>query len=280
MPREDVPRVSGTTLCPELPLKPDASPEEAQRYYEDFSLRVGLRDWLQPNPRHIQLRLLIQDVVPRNRLRILDVGCGAGVMTAFLRRYGQVTGTDFSSAAIDAARRLVSGVDFRAGTLDELPGGERYDLITLFDVLEHVPAPARPEFLGQLRSRLTEQGLIFISTPFPAFTHQRRERNDPTLQIIDEEVELSDVVDEAADAGLRLSRYVAFDVFAGSPEYQVIVLTPAGAQLPGPPILRDPRLRRPNKVRWRLSNAGRSLAEGRPNVARWFLTGRAPAVDS
>jgi hypothetical protein len=69
-------------------------------------------------------------------------------------------------------------------------------------------------------SATTKDGLLFCSTPYPAATAHRRAINDPTLQIIDEQVELSDIVVEARAAGLQLLRYEAFDVFAGSPEYQ------------------------------------------------------------
>ena len=50
---------------------------------------------------------------------------------------------------------------------------------------------------------------------------------DDSLQIVDEEVELADVLVEARAAGLQLLSYNAYDVFAGSPEYQLMVLSPA-----------------------------------------------------
>ena len=84
--------------------------------------------------------------------------------------------------------------------------------------------PERPEFIGGLRGSLAPQGRLFVSTPYPAFTRDRRLKGDDTLQIVDEEVELTDLVAEAASAGLRLIEYRAYDVFAGSPEYQAMVL--------------------------------------------------------
>src|SRR5689334_14515127 len=114
--------------------------DEAQRYYEDFSLAVGLRDWLMPNARHEQLKLYIREMLHGRRgLKIADIGCGAGVMTAFLRRYGDVVGVDFSGPALELARRLVPGALFVDGTLETLSERERFDVITLFDVLEHIP---------------------------------------------------------------------------------------------------------------------------------------------
>ena len=261
--------------------------DEARAFYEDFALAVGLRDWLEPNLRHEQLKLLIDDLLRgRSDLEIADIGCGAGVVTDHLRRYGRVTGVDFSAAAIAAARRLAPRVTFAVGGLDALPG-DRYDLMTLFDVLEHIPAPERQEFVEALAARLAPNGLLFVSTPFPEATRFRHEAHDETLQIVDEQVELPQVIAEAAAAGLQLLRFEAFDVFAGSPEYQVMVFSPArpfgGAAALRPRalerrrrIVRDPRYRSLHRLRL----AARALAHGDAATAWWFARGRAPAVRS
>src|SRR6266508_1983864 len=108
--------------------------DEARTYYEDFSLAVGIRDWLVTNPRHEQLRILMDEILTARRgLRILDVGCGAGVMTNHLRRYGDVTGVDFSGAAIAAARvftarRFGRRPTFHAGSLEALPNDASFDV--------------------------------------------------------------------------------------------------------------------------------------------------------
>jgi 2-polyprenyl-3-methyl-5-hydroxy-6-metoxy-1,4-benzoquinol methylase len=262
--------------------------DEAQRYYEDFSLAVGLRDWLAPNPRHEQLKLFIRDLLgDRRGLKIADVGCGAGVMTSNLRRYGDVTGLDFSGSAVRAAQRLVPGVRFLNGSLEALPPEDRFDLLTLFDVLEHIPQHDRPAFLRELRARLVDGGLLFFSTPFPAYTAYRRQNRDDTLQIVDEEVELQDVIVEARAVGLQLLEYRAFDVFRGSPEYQMMLFTTAMAP-GGSATLRSPALRR--RLRWigtpvwtkarRVAHAAQLGAHGRFRDAQWVLTGQAPTARS
>lgn len=263
-------------------------PDETRRFYEDFSLGVGLRDWLTPNPRHERLKLEIDALLEGRRgLRLLDIGCGAGVMTAHLRRYGEVTGIDFSHAAIAAARRLVPGATFLAGTLDALPPGREYDVVTLFDVLEHIPADDRPAFIRDVRARLADEGTVFASTPFPAYTRHRRAVGDETLQIVDEQVELPQVTAEAADAGLQLVGFQAFDVFAGSPEYQILVFTTERAP-GGPASLRSVRFDRRRRLvgsragrrARKVAHGVRLLASGRRREARWMLTGTAPQIRS
>jgi 2-polyprenyl-3-methyl-5-hydroxy-6-metoxy-1,4-benzoquinol methylase len=267
--------------------------DEARTYYEDFSLAVGIRDWLATNPRHEQLRILVDEILTGRRgLRILDVGCGAGVMTNHLRRYGDVTGVDFSGAAIAAARvftarRFGRRPTFHAGSLEALPDDASFDVITLFDVLEHISRAERPGFLADLRTRLAEGGLVFASTPYPEFTKRRRTVGDDTLQIIDEEVELPQLVREAADAGLKLIRFQAYDVFAGSPEYQMMLFTTERSP-DGEPALRTRKLER--RMRWlrngmrrralRSAHAGRLLLAGERGAARTALLGRPPDIRS
>lgn len=103
----------------------------------------------------------------RTPLRLLDVGCGAGGLLAYLREFGEVTGVDPSAAAV--AYASAKGADVRAGTLPEgLPfaAEERFDVITLLDVLEHVEQDEAA--LAALARLLRPDGLLVVTVPaFP-----------------------------------------------------------------------------------------------------------------
>lgn len=256
------------------------TPEEARSYYEDFASLFGSRaGFIQPNARHERLRGGLASVLGRRRrLRVLDLGCGTGVMTSHLRRYGAVHGMDFSAPTIQIARRMVPGVTFRVGTVTDLSPAERYDLITLFDVLEHIPKADRPGFLEAIAAHLAPGGVVFASTPHPRYTAWVRETKPEILQVIDELVELEDVVAEAARAGLQLVRFEVFDVWAGSPEYQFFVLAPQTE--PGGParFVQPPSLavrlaqRRPPGRRRRVALALDLARHGRIGTALWVLS--------
>ena len=99
--------------------------------------------------------------------RAADVGCGAGLLCEPLARLGAaVTGIDAAVENIGVARAHAaqSGltIDYRAGSIDLL-AGERFDLVTSMEVIEHVTDPAA--FVAGLAGALAEGGLMILSTP-------------------------------------------------------------------------------------------------------------------
>jgi 2-polyprenyl-6-hydroxyphenyl methylase/3-demethylubiquinone-9 3-methyltransferase len=81
--------------------------------------------------------------------RVLDVGCGGGLLAEGMARRGaKVTGIDLAPAALEVARlhALESGVgvEYREIAVDALAATEpeAFDLVTCLEMLEHVPDPA------------------------------------------------------------------------------------------------------------------------------------------
>jgi len=76
--------------------------------------------------------------------RVLDVGCGGGILAEALAREGaHVTGVDPSEKSLAVARahaaRSRLTIDYRTGTAEDLPAaGSTFDLVFAVDVLEHV----------------------------------------------------------------------------------------------------------------------------------------------
>jgi 2-polyprenyl-6-hydroxyphenyl methylase/3-demethylubiquinone-9 3-methyltransferase len=79
-----------------------------------------------------------------NGLRILDIGCGGGILSEPLARLGaQVVGADPAVPNIEAAKVHAAGaglaLDYRATTAEALAeAGERFDVVLAMEVVEHV----------------------------------------------------------------------------------------------------------------------------------------------
>ena len=251
--------------------------ETAESYYQRFSLDVAARDWTGFNRRHDELKRLTKRVLGRSRnLRILDIGCGGGVLAGFLTRYGKVTGIDFSAPAIDLARLLVPDAEFAVGDLTRLEGEEVFDLITLYDVLEHVPPDELDDLLASIKRLLADGGRVIASTPHPTSTSLLRERHPELLQVIDEEVWPQDLIPRAARRGLILAEYRRYDITM-RPQYQVFLFEDSGEcePLDQPPLgLRIRtliRASRPVQGMRRARLARRSLSGSERRWARWLL---------
>ena len=101
-------------------------------------------------------------------VKILDVGCGGGLVCEPLSRLGaQVCGIDPSAATIEAAKKHSTeqglSIDYQATTLETFAGSERkFNAIVCLEVLEHVNNVS--DFLELCRTLLTDNGVLILST--------------------------------------------------------------------------------------------------------------------
>jgi 2-polyprenyl-6-hydroxyphenyl methylase / 3-demethylubiquinone-9 3-methyltransferase len=101
-------------------------------------------------------------------LRILDIGCGGGILCEPLARLGAaVVGADPSISNIAVARRHAaqSGltIDYRAATAEELAAaGEMFDVVLAMEVVEHVADVNL--FVERTAAMVKSGGLLFAAT--------------------------------------------------------------------------------------------------------------------
>ena len=105
---------------------------------------------------------------PLTGLRILDIGCGGGLLAEPMARLGgSVTGTDITEAAITAAALHASqnglDIDYQCCTAETLASsGACFDVIYASEVIEHVAD--RALFIDAIVRMLKPQGVVVITT--------------------------------------------------------------------------------------------------------------------
>jgi 2-polyprenyl-6-hydroxyphenyl methylase/3-demethylubiquinone-9 3-methyltransferase len=101
--------------------------------------------------------------------RVLDVGCGGGLLCETLARAGAtVSGIDLAPGMIEVARLHAAeqglSIDYRVAAAEEIAAASAgtFDVVTCMEMLEHVPDPAA--MLASFARLLRPGGALFVST--------------------------------------------------------------------------------------------------------------------
>lgn len=164
----------------------------------------------------------VQFVSELCRGKVLDIGCGDGVLAGYC---GSYLGLDFSEAAIDLARKRNHGsefllYDFLADVGDDLPDGP-WDTIVLGELLEHIDGGAQTMLFRKIKAVLADAGTVVATTP--------------NGSAIPDEAHIRTFTEEQMRAGLRLfgpvcthaysDQYVIASAHkAGQPKLSVVLI--------------------------------------------------------
>jgi 2-polyprenyl-3-methyl-5-hydroxy-6-metoxy-1,4-benzoquinol methylase len=101
-------------------------------------------------------------------MRILDLGCGNGVLTKKIADLGyDVVGVDPSESGVEGAKKMFPDIDFQVcGVYDdpEKAGLGKFELVVAEEVIEHLYYP--DELLKFSRKVLGKNGILIITTPY------------------------------------------------------------------------------------------------------------------
>jgi 2-polyprenyl-3-methyl-5-hydroxy-6-metoxy-1,4-benzoquinol methylase len=148
------------------PMLKDRLGEIYPKNYYSFQTAEGrspvtaVKEWLDARA----FRALLRSI-PGEGLKTLDVGGGVGNLSTLMRKIdGRVTRTqivDIDPAAKAAAEQ--SGHDYFCGRFEDYDTSERYDVILMLNLIEHVADPVG--MLAKARSLISKRGVLYIKTP-------------------------------------------------------------------------------------------------------------------
>jgi SAM-dependent methyltransferase len=114
-----------------------------------------------------QVHALIQQHKRSPGTILLDVGCGTGAHTQFLKADYAVEGLDFSEEMLAIARQRNPGLVFQQGDMVNFDLGRRFDVVVcLFNAIAHTRTAARLQQTLQNFARHVEPGGLVIVEPF------------------------------------------------------------------------------------------------------------------
>lgn len=111
----------------------------------------------------------IDNLAPVAEKKVLDVGCGGGILCeALAQRGAEVTGIDMGDAPLGVAKlhQLESGlsIDYQKSTAEDfaLKHANSFDIVTCLEMLEHVPDPS--SVVRACATLVKPGGMVFFST--------------------------------------------------------------------------------------------------------------------
>lgn len=156
-----------------------SAPEEGRferQYYETV-----YRDYARHNPpRKLGFyRRLVEDAARGPSPQVLDIGCAFGSFLAALNPEWQRFGVDVSRFATDRAAEAVPGAKFARADIHEIPFAGPFEVITAFDVIEHIPS--LEAVAAFVRSHLVSGGhFVFVVPVYDGVT-------GPVIRLLDKD---------------------------------------------------------------------------------------------
>lgn len=114
---------------------------------------------------------LMKRLLPVAGSRVVDIGCGAGVMAWRMMAEGaaaSVTGLEVDSVQHEKNRAVaaIPGLFFMQGSAESIPCRDAsFDIATMFKSLHHVPVESMDAALVEIARVLSPRGLLYVSEP-------------------------------------------------------------------------------------------------------------------
>jgi trans-aconitate 2-methyltransferase len=200
--------------------------KQISKYYDEYitdQVASGVNDRIYG----LYKRLLRLGLTPRSN--VVELGSGIGTLTFVLSKYikqGNIEAVDLSPGSIAFAKERIThpNISFFADDVVRYqPAMPRIDFITLFDIIEHIPTERHEALFQNIAAYAGEHTKIVINIPNPAYIEYDREHNPGALQIIDQPLPLSFILENLEKNGLTLRHFEEYSIWAEQ-DYQYFVV--------------------------------------------------------
>jgi len=237
--------------------------EKVKSFYEDFTAGHIVHDRLTYNRRYIHIRKIIKKYVQPG-MTVLELGCGTGITSQdILKRRASVVGIDLSDNNIRCARQFVPNGAFQAHDALTLDLNQTFDIITMFDFMEHIPRTHHTTLFEVIKKHSHPSSLILINIPNHEATKYFRQHQPEIMQVVDEEVTLDDFVSLCKTAGFAIFKFERHDIFRVR-DYNELILGRVGPW-PNQPLVEGRLHFVVRKLWWLLKGPYLKFRYGRPS---------------
>ena len=233
---------------------------DVKTYYDEY---VGRQAAVGVNDRHRAIIRRLDRAGLRPGQRVLEIGCGIGTLTELVAQRvgsaGSILALDLSPKSIEEARtRLASfsNARFKAADALTLELDERFDVVVLPDVIEHIPLEHHRALFERIGRWVEPDGFVLANYPNPHYLDWCRMHQPEVLQVIDQAIHADTLLANAYAGGLYLDSLKTYSVWIREGDYVVAVFKPmsgVGTFTPAP----QPRPSLMSRARERLRGRSR-----------------------
>lgn len=200
---------------------------DTTQFYDSMAQQM-VDSYLQGN---LRLRAAILHVLrwlPKHAGRILEIGCGVGWMAHELSRHfpgAEIEAFDLSQNLMATAQKLFAApnLHFRQSDVFTFPEREKFDVLVLVDVFEHIAAAQRGDFYEKLNRLLQPNGRVILTCPTAEYQHYLRAHDPGSLQPVDEDVGERVLSEMAAVIGGRLAYFQVQNIWRDGDYFHAVV---------------------------------------------------------
>lgn len=197
------------------------------KFYDDYSasqLKIGINDRIAS----LFYRLKYHGL--NSNSKILELGCGIGVLSNIILKKikpAYLESVDLSPKSIEILLKHHNPTGkfkaFAADVVDYKPIGGNFDLITLFDVIEHIPVERHNDLFKNLSELLSTESKLLINIPDPNYLNYIRKNKPELLQIIDQSLYLNELANNIYSNNLEIIYFESYSIWTKN-DYQFMVI--------------------------------------------------------
>lgn len=208
---------------------------DVSKYYDSEWAKLEKEKLTGINSRHRYImKFLIENGMKSNH-SVLEIGCGIGTLSSFVcskLKNGKLTGVDISPETIEQNKiryKHLNNVHFIVSDMTDFSIDEKYDIIILPDVLEHIPIEAHDNIFKTIKGLIKPDGFIFINIPNPYALEYLHIHHKELLQIIDQPIYTNILLNTVYKYDFYIDNLKTYAVFYEEADYQMMVLKPRKA---------------------------------------------------
>lgn len=183
------------------------------------------------NERHFFLLKELERIGLKTDSNILEIGCGIGVISSLLAKTvkkGKVISMDISPRSIEVAKennKKSNNIEFEVSDAANFNYLKlKFDFITLFDVLEHIPIEQHPEVFKNIANHMGEETILFINIPNPSYLEYIIQNNPEQLQVVDQPLPANIIMNNAYNNRLELLFFHTYSIWIEN-DYQMMLFS-------------------------------------------------------